>query len=267
VTEKLENTLISEFHFQRYIGIDYSGAKTPLSPVKGLRVFTADAEHAPQEVVPENGKHWCRRGVAEWLVDQVRNGPRTVIGIDHAFSFPEEYFAKYGIIREWPAFLDDFCAHWPTDHVSVKDIRDEHHGNGAARSGKSTWKRCADNCAPGAKSVFHFDIPGCVATSTHAGLPWLRDLRQQLGPQLHCWPFDGWDIPPGQSVLAEVYPSLWRKRFPNEKRTPDQHDAYAVSAWLKLADSTSDFAHYFRPALTEQEQARAPYEGWILGVV
>jgi hypothetical protein len=30
--------------------------------------------------------------------------------------------------------------------------------------------------AGAAKSVFHFDVPGSVAKSTHAGLPWLRYL-------------------------------------------------------------------------------------------
>lgn len=30
-----------------------------------------------------------------------------------------------------------------------------------------------------AKSVFHFDVQGSVAKSTHAGIPWLRYIRQQ----------------------------------------------------------------------------------------
>lgn len=76
--------------------------------------------------------------------------------------------------------------------------------------------------------MFHFDVPGSVAKSTHAGLPWLRHLRRRLGGRLHCWPFDGWDIPAGKSALAEVYPSLWRGNFPQEDRTPDQHDAWCT---------------------------------------
>ena len=36
-----------------------------------------------------------------------------------------------------------------------------------------------------AKSVFHFDVQVSVAKSTHAGLPWLRYLRQQLGGRVH----------------------------------------------------------------------------------
>ncbi|WP_065754175.1 hypothetical protein [Bradyrhizobium paxllaeri] len=69
--------------------------------------------------------------------------------------------------------------------------------------------------------------------STHAGIPWLRFIRQRLGPRVHFWPFDGWDIPAGQSAIAEVYPALWSRGFANnEGRTGDQHDAFSIAAWL-----------------------------------
>jgi len=38
--------------FGWYIGIDYSGAQTPRSSLKGLRVYSADRSTAPQEVKP-----------------------------------------------------------------------------------------------------------------------------------------------------------------------------------------------------------------------
>jgi hypothetical protein len=56
-----------------------------------------------------------------------------------------------------------------------------------------------------------FDVQGSVAKSTHSGIPWLRFIRQRLGPRVHFWPFDGWDIPPGRSAIAEVYPALWSR--------------------------------------------------------
>lgn len=34
--------------FERYIGIDYSGAQTPSSSLKGLRVYAADRTRAPE---------------------------------------------------------------------------------------------------------------------------------------------------------------------------------------------------------------------------
>jgi hypothetical protein len=78
--------------------------------------------------------------------------------------------------------------------------------------GDSRWRRLCEERSR-AKSVFHFDVQGTVAKSTHAGLPWLRFLRQQLGAAVHFWPFDGWQPPAGRSVLAEVYPALWNRTF------------------------------------------------------
>ena len=56
--------------FARYIiGIDYSGAATPLSSLKGLRVYRADRGTPPEEVPPPPSprQYWSRRGIAEWL--------------------------------------------------------------------------------------------------------------------------------------------------------------------------------------------------------
>ncbi len=38
--------------FTRYIGIDYSGAQTPTASLKGLRVYLAEGDAAPVEVLP-----------------------------------------------------------------------------------------------------------------------------------------------------------------------------------------------------------------------
>ena len=114
--------------------------------------------------------------------------------------------------------------------------------------------------------MFHFDVQGSVAKSTHAGLPWLRFIRQRLGSRVHFWPFDGWDIPVGRSAIAEVYPSLWRRDFPPEDRTPDQHDAYCIAAWLARAEGDGTLPSYLNPDLTPAERAVAKVEGWILGV-
>jgi hypothetical protein len=118
-----------------------------------------------------------------------------------------------------------------------------------------------------AKSVFQFDVQGQVATSTHAGLPWLRFLREHCGGRLHFWPFDGWKIPSGRSVVAEVYPSLWMRRFARHGRDGDQQAAFAVSAWMQRADRGGSLEKFFSPPLEDAERELAQVEGWILGVV
>jgi hypothetical protein len=256
--------------FDRYIGIDYSGAKSPDDSLKGLRVYLAegDAEAAEVQPPPSPRKYWVRRGLAEWLAVQLQEGRATIVGIDHAFSFPLRYFEAHGLPLDWPLFLEDFHRHWPTDadHMYIDLIREGAQGNGTARMGNARWRRLTEQRAGGAKSVFHFDVQGSVAKSTHAGIPWLRFLRQRLGSAVHFWPFDGWTPATGRSTVAEVYPSLWRHAYPTNGRTGDQHDAYTVATWLQQADRDGRLAGALQPALAGNERVLARVEGWILGV-
>jgi len=255
--------------FGRYLGVDYSGAETPSSSLPGLRIYAADPSHAPEEIFPPPSprKYWTRRGLAEWLVAALRSGPPTLVGIDHGFSFPLRYFEAHGLPPDWPGFLEDFQRHWPTDeeNTSVDFIRYGRCGHGALRAGNSRWRRLAEERCR-AKSVFHFDVQGSVAKSTHAGLPWLRYLRRQLGEDLHCWPFDGWTPPSGKSVIAEVYPALWNRTMPTEGRNPHQHDAYSAARWMQQADIAGTLPAYLEPSLPPPEKTVARIEGWILGL-
>ena len=255
--------------FSRHIGIDYSGAKTPTDSLPGLRVYLAEGATSPVEVPPPHSppKYWTRKGIAEWLVERLAEDRPTLVGIDHGFSFPRRYFDHHRLPPDWPAFLDDFQRHWPTDEdIYVDRVRHGLIGNGAARQGNARWRRLTEERAGGAKSVFHFDVPGQVAKSTHAGIPWLRFIRQRVGPRVHFWPFDGWDICAGRSAIAEVYPALWSRGFANEGRSGDQHDAYSIAAWLLRADRDGSLAGFLNPDQSPPERTLAEVEGWILGV-
>ncbi len=160
--------------------------------------------------------------------------------------------------HDWTAFLYDFCLHWPTDedHVYLDFVRD----------GNTRWKRLTETRAGSAKSLFHFDVQGSVAKSTHSGLPWLRFIRQHVTRPLHFWPFDGWEIPSGSSALVEVYPRLWNRTYPADGRNADQHDAWVVAEWMRTADANGALSSALRPALDVDDRKLAEIEGWILGV-
>ena len=53
--------------FVRYIGVDDSGAQIPTASLKGLRVYLAEGDAPPVEVLPPPSpwKYWTRRGIAE----------------------------------------------------------------------------------------------------------------------------------------------------------------------------------------------------------
>lgn len=166
-------------------------------------------------------------------------------------------------MSSWDDFLRDFAAHWTTaqDHDYVDFSREDN-----PRTGESHELRLCERWSSSAKSVFRFDVQGSVAKSSHAGIPWLLRIRETIGDRVHFWPFDGWEIPDDRSVIAEVYPSIFRNRFPREGRTNDEQDAYAIARWLSESDERTILPRYFEPPLTDQERELAELEGWILGI-
>ena len=104
--------------FERFIGIDYSGRGTPLTRAAGLQVFIAATNRLPTRVPPPSmpkghNRNWCRREVAEWLIEQAKSGKPFIAGLDFSFSLPVSYFRRYRL-SSWDAFLADFVNHWPT---------------------------------------------------------------------------------------------------------------------------------------------------------
>jgi len=65
----------------------------------------------------------------------------------------------------------------------------------------------------------------------------------------------------------EVYPSLWVRRFPKDKRDGDEQAAYAAAAWLQRGDLSGSLNGFLSPSLTAEERGVAAVEGWILGVL
>lgn len=91
-------------------------------------------------------------------------------------------------------------------------------------------------------------------------------IRERLGDRVHFWPFDGWDISPGRSAIAEAYPALWSRDFARQDRTNDQHDAFSIAAALSRASADRSLAKYLNPDLSPPERTVARVEGWIIGV-
>lgn len=252
--------------FDHYIGIDYSGAKAPVSRLQALQVFAATPASSPVRVsVPSAGaQNWCRKDLAAWCMRALTDDGRTIMGIDHGFSFPVSYMQRHGL-KSWPQFLEHFHRLWPTDrdHMYVDFVRET-----APSSGNANELRLCEKWTPSAKSVFQFDMQGSVAKSTHAGIVWLQQMRRQPGllNKVHFWPFDGFDVPEDKSVIAEAYPSLFRRRYAAEDRGHDEQDAYSVAMWLKQMDGRGVLRQYLNPPLTLPERRFADIEGWIIGV-
>jgi len=248
--------------FSTYVGVDYSGAGRPDKPAPGLQVCLADTSSAPCLVTNGEEGHWTRKGLCHQLLDILYEARRqdapVIVGIDHAFSFPIAYVEE----ASWPGFLRRFIGQWPTEEISVSQAVKQR-----PITADPTALRIAETRTVSAKSVFSFQPHG-VAHSTFAGLPWLLRLKEQTGDSVHFWPFDGFEIPVGKSVVTEVYPSLFRRLFTAPSHLNEhQRDAWLVSRWLQDRDQAGLLSAYFSPPLTPSERDAVKLEGWILGVM
>ena len=263
--------------FDLHIGIDYSGRETPTARTPALQVYASFDTEEPRRILSPSStektfKNWCRKEIAEWLIEQAKKNITFIAGIDHGFSFPISYFERYRL-KSWSDFLDGFCEHWPTDadHTYVDFIRGEGPPD---RMGKNTDLRLTEKLTEewtqkrtsSAKSVFKFDGQGAGTKSTHAGIPWLRRIRNEVGAEVHFWPFDGWQVPKKKSVIAEISPSIFRDRYPKEDRTADQQDACSVARWLTETDERGLLEQFFDLPLSEEQRRIADLEGWFLGI-
>ncbi|MEW9671967.1 hypothetical protein [Ammoniphilus sp. 3BR4] len=260
--------------FDRYIGIDYSGRGEPDQRTSGIQVVEMDPEGQRQRISPPGGHirtfSWSRKEVYEYLRSSLENSnQRLAIGIDHGLSFPLSYFVQHDL-QNWDEFLKHFQALWNTKEESVRVCREKVSGYP-----NSTELRKTETFTSSAKSVWNFEqMTGAVSYSTHAGLPWIYELRTAFRDLLHVWPYDGWQPPPEKSVLAEVYPAILFQRFKRfDPGFPhdwprDAQDAFVIAAWLRERDQNGTLVRYFQAdTLTEQEkQTASEREGWILGV-
>jgi hypothetical protein len=248
---------MSQSAFGRYIGIDYSGRGEPTAGNSAIQVYEAGADSGPVAVHPVRTRDWSRAALGAWLVEQIKNSQRLIVGIDHAFSFPRE---KMGNCTTWTDFLVAFREEWRTDERRVTKAAISH-----AYPDCGKLLRLTEQWTSSAKSVFDCKGPG-VACSTFAGLPWLLCIREQCGDRVFFWPFDGWEPPADKHVIAEVYPSLFHNRYRWSGLKGDALDAFSVAQWLKDMDGRRFLDRYFHPPLTEEQQKLAGVEGWILGV-
>ena len=175
--------------FSGFVGIDWSGARGPRQP--GIQLAeAAPGTAAPHTIMAEDGRHWGREPVLDWLIrrtaaaDASAAGP-VLVGIDFAFAHP---------------FVDE-GAFYPglngAPHYRSRRRATELAARASARAPSPTFKAIgADN----------------VATGSMAGMRLIHALKAALGPRLAVWPFDR--VATGQlsqlaMVLVEIFPSYY----------------------------------------------------------
>jgi len=274
--------------FEKYIGIDYSGADKPRSKIKGLAVVQGSIHSPASLVYPSTGSSltsstsssdkdhlWSREEVYLWLRDQLLSSQeRMIIGIDHGLSYPLSVLQQLEL-DQWDDFLKWSYQTWQTTRLTMKQSKEQAHYT------NSIAKRLVEReFVPSTKSVVDLDrvsgMQGAVSYSTHTGLAWIYRLRywqKRHGMNIHFWPFDGKIIPKQHHVIVEAYPSLYKRRMITEPHlsnisTYSEHerDAYYIAAWMQERDQEETLAPYLSlPTLSRAEYQLSLLEGWVLG--
>lgn len=213
-----------------FVGIDWSGARGPRQP--GIQLAMARPGAAvPQTVLAEDGRHWGREGVRDWLLaraDLTEDGP-VMVGIDFAFAHPfHDEGAFYPGLESSPPdavslwqMVEATCAADPHLYgggmfaaAGVGDfyLSPRNHGAPHYRSRRRTTELAARASARAPSPTFKAIGADNVATGSMAGMRLIHALKTTLGSRLAVWPFDtvtSQRLPKLAMVLVEIFPSYY----------------------------------------------------------
>lgn len=284
--------------FDRFIGIDWSGARTLNGGIQ-VAAYSRGNPH-PEIVHPRNAACWTRSAVAGYI--KSLSGCRTLVGLDFAFSAPTPWPVKTEKAQELWARVDNFCVEstdWYTGDYYAAPIWEKEDSpfrpyfrydgyRGELFDGRRR-RRAELACRPHAMSIYRL-LYSQVGRGSFAGMRMLKSLSSCASDRIAVWPFD--EILSRELVIVEVYPSAFYRmadcRRPNPKtqteeevsrvvdktlgrfnlacgtdqpRSQDEIDAYVTAAALAyLSNENSNFS------VPDDACGLIAKEGWIFGV-
>ena len=285
--------------FQRYVSIDWSGAKMEHERVD-LGVAAAGRGEPAELIWPPRFPHvrnWSRAECRDWLRAILSpDQPRTIVALDFGLGLPwgsdQGAFGCAG----WQAMIQalaEFYARYGTARAMAqavnRDPRFAGHGPYRFNENRTDFRfylrhdvayyRLVETAVPQAISQWYVGSGGQVGSSTITGLAAIHDLivqREAGHIRFRVWPHEcehPMDIGDAH-VLVESYPALCPKLAAFGPCTNDhQRDAWKVLQWMSEADEGSRLAESFSleplrfgrvEGISFWEQVR--FEGWMLGV-
>jgi hypothetical protein len=208
---------------ERVIAIDWSGDRSAAGQRRKIWAGVWTAGSGGGKVTLESGR--TREELVEWLIEQARETPRMVVGVDFCFSYPEWFVEEHGA-RSAVEFWETVAQRG--ERWLARECEEARFWGraGPRRTGKKPVEFCGDagarrmlrvaDCecklaedaaepelvrgiAP--KSPFQIGGAGAVGTGTLRGIPLLERLR---AGGFAVWPFDRARLP----MLLEIYPRL-----------------------------------------------------------
>jgi hypothetical protein len=262
--------------FQRFVGIDWSGAGTASSNTPGLAVAEYSVEGTA--AIKWHTKRRSREELITWLQDALHPDlPPTIVGMDFSFGFPVGTMQRIFRASSWVEMtrvLSDLNVSHGTARAVAEAInaRPEFFGHGPFRTNETRnafrfnldsgipYYRTVENYVPQAISGWYLGSGATVGYSMITGiaaLGQLIDARKSRLCDFAVWPFE--ELVPGKHLLAEVYPAIWAKPVPNIE---NEHERDAIRIANGLAEM--EIRALKLPRFASDVATRE--EGWILGI-
>ncbi len=244
--------------FDRFVGIDWSGAKT--EGQAGIRVAQINRQTERLELISgPNGRNWSRGEVFRFL--ESLTDRRTLVGLDFAFSVPWHHGEGVipGCLRElegvrdlW-AFIDNFCEDalhfyggpvWlssespfrPFIKLWTQGLRYDREVLQACLFRKTEKVAMESGLRP--ISVYRMAGPQ-VGAGSFAGMRALHAHASTQCSDIAIWPFD--KIEKAKVVIVEVYPTLFYhdagRRRPTKSQMRSGSYADVVNDVLRFYES------------------------------
>lgn len=291
--------------FECFIGIDWSGAKTP----RGLAVAQcSQGTAAPQIVLSGKSRNWRRAEVLDWLIKLKNTGEKILAGFDFAFAYP--YCDEGAYFPGHERTPNDAESLWELVDSICKDAGDFYGGpfylsqdapfaayllyqkyRGNKWEKYPNRMRITDNlCAQKAgnpASVFKCVGPESVGIGSVAGMRFLHHITNHLDKDFLIWPFQNLDNQ--RSVIVEIFPRffyLLASQNPRDWRNRDTinnalkwfgSEALPADLVIESEDqidaiiSAAAIRHLSKNPRTwqaeELNKCARDFEGWIFGAV
>ena len=267
--------------FDRYIGIDWSGAAQP--GYAGVAVATCAAGRGAPSLIPAPGKTWTRMAVLDWLRSELAKPQRLLIGFDFAFALPGDGRPAAALWAEVEARCADDVDLLGSRYASG-DPRfwtagpQPKHWNDAPRATEIAC-RAAELGSP--QTPFQLIGAKQVGKGALAGMRLLHRLQGEAGDRVATWPFDRDAGRDRRSVVCEIYPRLFIRRagFGNAKLRTREDLNHALNALASIGLARGEFDDHQCDALVTAAGLRhladnpalwaagdGEPEGWIFGV-
>ncbi|MBN8520716.1 MAG: hypothetical protein J0L77_02305 [Alphaproteobacteria bacterium] len=214
-------------NFDMYVGIDWSGAKSPIKSSSISVAYVDRGNFSPVILSHLNSRH----EIALWIQEKAQETKRILIGIDCNFGYAREVGHKhfgqnYNYKDVWSEVdrtshhLDNFYAEGFWTH---SQYRDDFWITGTQREDFKIYRRqteiaCQRIGLGVPESPFKLIGAKQVGKGGLAGMRLANFLTQQLGSTVCFWPFETSQANQAKIVVTEIYPRLFI-RLASQKMT------------------------------------------------